>query len=752
MDNLARKISYSDDQIDALKKDAGFSTENIKEIQEERARIVQEIELSTELDLKSKLELKRQLTSEVSGTDLSKIQGFRKVMNEKISESLNFQYENRINENRDAFSFDSKRNLDTARQFIDDFKNLSLEKKRQWMQDLDKEITKRINLREQLRQQMPETDPEYFRTLRRSEMEALIKNISTLDEFMETNNKFYSRKEKEEIHQRISDCPKNEQEKIMSETKKTLEARKKMHEIFENLPSEFRAEIRDFEEYNFEQKKHALEQVENSMKKKFQKRLESAKNQNYTSQESADEAYEHFRNAEMLGDFGKIAAWNALDKQIDSEKKLKDEFDKLMGKLKQHLTTDQSASFKHRFSLASYSEKKDKLLVELKDLLNEKNEEADWEKEMTKKYSSSLNSAHQKGYISKSTMELSLKIWNKSDSDYKEETSGNFEELLKPYINAHKEFNEMVLQIKDRELTTPDELAKSMQDFNEGGLIQKIKTIEKLEKIIDEKKDPEQKEDGEETEQTINNLAGKASMAERRRDFQTAMDCYSKILELDPNDAMAKRNADYIEKMSKQTSSPDSKADNKDQKEKASSYVEEIKKNEDVRAKMEENTIKRTLAEEAAGSENSGRSTKALNRSNRSGELEKELTEKLAEDNYMLEKDGTASEVIDVNKDEKLTGANRAKLRQTAYEDIIRSSDTSYMQNIQFHDKSGRLIGANEALNQVDQDEENLKRDITRRALEKSGKTSSSPDTAENLKTILEEKLKNEDLETKLAA
>lgn len=770
MDSLSRRINITDDQVSEIEKGNGFNADDIKGIQEARSKITQEIELSTELKLSKKKDLIQRLNKETSSTDISTILKFRDTVNKEISNSLDENYEKRILDQKDVFSVDKDRGLDTAKDYITQFKALSIEEKRDWMAKLDQEIEERITLREQIKDELPEIDEQDLRKLRRSEMRKRVDNLKTIKKIFERDGKYFSSDEQKKLKARIADSDETDQEDLIKEAEESLEERKDFEKIYKSLPKEFITAAGNFAEQSFEEKERSLEKVREEMKKAFKGKFLKAREAGYVSQISEDEAYDYFKNADMLGKYGMIEAWNKLDGQLQEEHKLKDKFDKIMKELGKLLTPNEIAKFEHDFQMSSYLKKEGHLLPKLEELLKEKTMEKDDESKRTQDYTNGLKEANAKGYISKGTMELSLKLWKNGDEKYRNNTFDEkhpdiFKKKLEPYKEVYNDFQSSIAQIKTLKIMTPAAIAAKTLDFTQGGLTKRGQIVLELHetlksatgktadtKIPAQRKQEEFEDTETEAEKQIARLTMTAGQAERKREFEKAYDIYLEILDLDPSDQLARRNAAHMRSLIDQNDNEDESQStpNSEEKAKLTSFIKQTEKHQDIRSQMEEKTILETFADETAGSEAVGKSTKAINRSHKTSDFDRELAEKLAKDGYQLQEDGTATEIITINKDEKLTAENKHKLSTTAKEEIIRSSDPRYMQNIQFKDRNGQEVGAKEAFTAIDQKDEKIRKTILERTLAKG--LHQRLGSTKHLSSIIEEELEKDDRKVDLAA
>lgn len=767
MDNLSRKLDISNEQIGELEKEKGFGVEDIKDIQEARSKITEEIELSTHLKLSQKKNLIQRLDKEASSSDVAKVLDFRKTVNQEISTAMDEKYETKVMDHKDAFTLDDKRGLDTAKSFINEFKALTIEKKQEWLDKLDGEIEQRVTLRAKLREEMPELDDAQLRKLRRSEMQDLVDNVESAERFIKKNGKYFSPTEQKELKEKMADCSKSDQLKLLNEAEHSLHDRKELHQIFEHLPKEFIKTAGAFTEQALEEKERSIDRVKEEMKKAYKFKYAKACEAKYVSQRSADDAYDYFKNADMLGTYGMIESWNNLDKQLLDEQKLQTKFQKIMKDLVKHLTPEEINKHEHDFTMSTYSEKDKKILPDLEDLLQEKLKESTDETKRTESYNKELQDALNKGYISKNTMALSQKLWKNGKPEYKDETfdvnkKEVFAKKLQPYIDVFKDFEETMAKIKTGKLSPEKFIIDKTVDFKQSGLEKRGRIVMELHKIVDQSEKPEDEEEkkqsekpekaeASETEKKIAQLSAQAVQSERRKDYEKAHQCYQDILELDPEDQIAKRNADHLSKLinkDKPTSANDNNQTAK--KNTVETLINDVEKQEDIQSQMEEKTILETFADETAGSETVGKSTKAVNRGNHQGEMERTVAEKIGKDGFQLQEDGTATKIVTINKDEKLTADKKAKLKKTAREEIIRSADPNYMQNIQFTDRNGKEVSANEAFTKIEQNDQAIKKTIEQRAMAKGLKNNigSSKELQDMIDEQLEQKQRKVNLTT----
>jgi len=499
-----------------------------------------------------------------SGTNTSEIQAIsQQIEKEKVVVSkMLTQYIGTINSNREFFGVDPTRKLDTAQQYIDDFKNLPLEEKMEWLNRLSGEIDGLKSLYETAKSLAPDQMAK-FNTLRRSEKKEFLNTmkgsrsgLKQLEELLNKHKSHISPTEMEKIRQRMKDVPPSEQEDVLKQIlEKEITPRTEITQKFRTFPAEMRDKFPNFNEMNRTEREAAVDTLMQDLGKNYRTKLFESPLSKHISDDSKEKAYTWFVQAPPDQ---RVQALQMLESQMRLEEKLALEYEDLLEQMP--TTTDDNqadvAQRRREFYNSQYEVKANKL-KELKAKLEEMEAEGEEVEGLKDQYEDLLDNAVENKYISESTRERDLERFDEEDLATKKNDIEHFGERMKPRIELTNRFhNELSEEIQD----------EHSEEFYSLGYRDRL---EKFEALLKLQKNPLKKvgvegaandnadkpaeiagvEKNKNIEDIVKDLIIEASMAEGEEDYEEALACYEKILVLQPENKFALKRAEHLEEL-----------------------------------------------------------------------------------------------------------------------------------------------------------------------------------------------------------
>lgn len=714
---------------------------DVEEINEERNTLARSIREAAEFNNDEKQNYFETLSSEIDDTDLSAVRQFKtNIERDRTSvRGMIEAYTGMINKNRDAFGVDKNRGLNAADQYIEEFMQLDMQGKQEWLNLLESDITERLELLRRAKEMMPDQG-EYLHTLRRSEVKKLViekekssQNINRAKKIFTENSSAFSKEEQEDIMEELKDSPRHNQATLLNQLHNELKERKDIAGEYEKLPKEYKAYAPDFEKLSFDERQTSMAKIEVQVTKDYRDLQRNHKLAKHVSEDGKDAAYKYFRGLSLTE---KVAALGMIDAQFEMEKELSDEFEKLLKEYGKKAEKGEIERIKHEFYTADYQTKEEEKIPQLKTKL-EKQKETKEENELTESYTEKLDDAVKKGYIRKKTKELSLKKWNKNGIDYKRKTNDDFDSLLAPYIALFERFEAL-----------PESVKKENKEFYESGYDDKLRLISELEEDMEldenlnkkDEKNPNNIEKAEKISQRrLQQLTQMATTAEREEDFEKAYEYYAAILEMDPDDVIAAGRINFVKSRMDETPANDNNKTEKSGKD----MLSEAMRNQDINREREIYTVLKESAEETKASERQHGTIDASKRQKDVGNKEiAEALEKYSEGTAVLNKEGESEDILEINIDEQLSSQRLAELKRPVVSDILKSSDPTAMKSIQFKNANGQKLSATEGAKKADKVEEKIKKTLADKVINIANRRKKTINRAE-----LEEDLEKQDFE-----
>jgi len=711
IDNFDKfKVSVDNQGKDVLEKN--LDSYDVKEINAERNSLAREIRQTVEFNDEEKQYYFEKLANEVDDTDLSAVRQFKLQVDKDRQEIRGMieSYTGIINKNRDAFGIDTKRGLDAADQYIEEFMKLDAAGKREWLSALENDIEERMEMLRRAKELMPDKN-EYLKTLRRSEVKNLVgemekskAHIRDAEKIFAENPEEFSEDEKKELTEQLNDSSRHDQAKVVNNMRSEQKERKELTAGYNALPDKYKNLASGFNTLPLDEKRNAVENVENELTNDYRNLQRSHPLGKHISEDGKDKAYTYFKDCDLKN---KVDALTKLDSQFKHEKKLSDEFEDLLKKLGKNEKPAKLEKLRLDFYRADYQKKKEELIPGLKEVVKESDETTTEEKRLTENYKKMLDKAVEKKHIAKTTREKSLKKWAKESMEYKRETVDGFEDLLAPYTALFERFTAL-----------PEKLQKGNEAFFEAGFHRKLEMVTRLEEKIesaDKSKTPEkaEKKDIESAEKIskkrIQDLTNRATSAERDGEYKDALDYYGEILDVNPYDVIAKSRIKELKSMLKQDKEKIPKS-----KDAESALMAEALRQQEVNKQREYFTVLSVAADETKSSEAQHGTIVAAGRQKdaEDGEVAEAL-EEYSEGTAVLNKEGESEEILEINADKDTVSSEvLAGMRRPVVSDIIKSSDQTAAKFIQFKNSSGQKLSGAEGQRQADYIEEQMKENI----------------------------------------
>lgn len=705
------KFDVSENQAKAVDQNK-LDSYDIREINNERSALAKSIRQATEFNDGEKQYYFETLANEVEDTNLSAVRQYRLQVEKDRQEIRGMidSYTGIINKNRDAFGIDTKRGLDAADQYIDEFMKLDSAGKREWLSSLENDIEERMEMLRRAKELMPEQN-DYLHTLRRSEVKKLVgelekskTHVRDAEKIFADNTEAFSEDEKKELTEQLNDSSRHDQAKIVNNMRSELKERKELAAGYNALPDKYKGLSSGFNALPLDEKRNAVEHIENELTNDYRNLQRNHPLRKHISEDGKDQAYAYFKECSLKD---KVGALGKMDSQFKHEKQLSDEFEDLLKKLGKNEKPAKQEKLRLDFYKADYQKKKEELIPGLKKVVKESDETTAEEKSLTDNYKKMLDKAVEKKHIAKTTREKSLKKWAKESMEYKRETVDGFEDLLAPYTALFERFTAL-----------PEKLQKGNEAFYEAGFLRKLETVTRLEEKIetaDKEKTPEKagKKDIESAEKIskkrIQDLTNLATTAERDKEYEDALDYYREILDMDPHDLIAQSRIKEVK--SKTGQDKEKKQTGKDAE---NALMAEALRQQDVNKQREYFTVLSVAADETSSSEAQHGTITASKRQKDSEDWEvAEALEKYSEGTSVLNKEGEAENILEINADKDTVSSEvLAGMRRPVVSDIIKSSDQTAAKFIQFKNSSGQKLSGAEGQRQADYVEEQMKETI----------------------------------------
>ncbi len=412
---------------------------------------------------------KLEATNATSTTELKKLE--REIDEEKNAiQKMIVSYTRGIEQNRKFFGVDKKRKIDTAEQYITEFREQPYETKLEWLALLDSEIQGLKSLFEEAQALAPESMA-HFSTLRRSEKKTLIESlrknnerIAAVQKILQENANDYTADEVAQIKTEFHDLTPSEQPRYLAKLHHELDERKKYALTYNGLPPKYQTQLPNFTKLGLDEKKGGIDQLIAALTSDYQKGLFSTE---HICLESKLDAFTWFVSAPINK---RGEAFQLLHSQIEFEARLSAQFEEEAKKL----PPTEINGYRTKFYNSPY-EKKVGILSEIEEKTAQQENEKDASERCVQDYTDKIDKFEASGVLSQDTAEK-LRDWfeNKTDLTTKKrelallgsrmepriETKNRFERLLSKktqeenkrfYTLGHHDRNDLLKELLDKE-------------------------------------------------------------------------------------------------------------------------------------------------------------------------------------------------------------------------------------------------------------------------------------------------------------
>ncbi len=741
---MANKIDNFDKFDVSVDKQAKAVYENkldsydVKEINAERTALARSIRQATEFNDGEKQYYFEKLAHEIDDTDLSAVRQFKIQVDKDRQEIRGMidSYTGIINKNKEAFGVDTKRGIDAAGQYIEEFMKLDYAGKKEWLGALESDIEERLELLRRAKEMMPDKG-EYLSTLRRSEVKKLVQeldksksHIRETEKIFAANEDAFSEDEKKDLMEQLHDSSRHDQADTVNTIRNELNERKELIAGYTALPDRYKNLAPNFNTLPLDERRNAIGKIEAEITKDYRDRQRMHPLSKHVSEDGKDRAYAYFKQCRLKDKVGALAM---LDGQFKLEKELSDEFENLLKDLGKNEKPSTLEKMRLDFYKSDYKTKKENLIPSLRKKVEQSDENVAENKDLTGEYKELLAKAVLDRHIGKATQKKSMDRWAKRTLEDKRDTVDDFDNLLAPYSALFERFKAL-----------PDDLKKGKDEFYEAGFKRKMEMVIDLEKQLEtgeKEKTADNLEKVESAEKIskkrIQDLTNLATAAEREGEYGDALDYYEEILEMNPYDPIANSRVHHVKSMTAENG----EGERKPSQDRENEMIEEALHQQDINKEREYFTVLNVSADETKSSEAQHGTIEA---SKRQKDVEDwdvaEALEKYSEGTAVLNKEGESEEILEINVDkDTISSENLARLRRPVVSDIIKSSDQTAAKYIQFKNSSGQKVTGAEGQKQADHIEQDMKKKIESNVMDMAERRKIGIDE-DQLEEILEKK------------
>lgn len=647
------------------------------------------------LEESEKLRSKIKKTDIFAGKDLANWENKLNVANSNLDEEgikrLNrefdqqkFEIENMIGRytqkvltyKEKAFAVDKARNLDTAQEFIDWFKEQSIEDKRIGLTSLDSEIQKRIEARDAILKHHPELKQEIMK-LRQSEMQNKMEELNICDVNIEKYNvllkkhaKYFSAKSIQEFQEDFEDkTPFEQEDYIRRFNKEILAPRMQLTQIFESLPKKY--QNLKFFEMSRHEKQDWLDNLETNISKDFEKQVKGISRDVWSDKAKKFSVSSFIQHAQ---DLATKAQWlDQLPTWIAAEKDLAKQYRKFPKEIKE------LAGYKlNVWEKLSFEDKQDLL------------KSMDKETGMMKEFTKIIDKKTKDEVISDKTKDRYLKSFKDTDFTGREEALKNFETMIMPRKDLFEKFKELSKETQKqfagflkRGHRARLKIYQEALKFEEKLIAKKIEKGEKVdEKSIDKK---EKETQSKENLTLITKLKTKAEQHEKSGNLERAIGVYESMIDINPTDKKIQDKIKELEKEIEEAEASKREIEAAISKEMAKKAMRDELENIELAQKLIED--REEVIRASAGNENLERQVGHMTGAST---VEKKMNEHIIQKSKgekMIGRQGRVKKVhqIDINKfGKQKNDGQRLKIKEE-FEDLAKGKN---LENITFVDEN----------------------------------------------------------------
>lgn len=387
------------------------------------------------------------------------------------------------------------------------------------------------------------------------------------------------------------------------------------------------------------------------------------------------------------GDFDKIKALQSLPKQLEKAREdNRKNFDRPLDELMELATTDKAKNAvearRKKFYAGSFNLRQ-QLIQQLENDLKHARETSEQVARYTKSYLAKLDVALEKHIINERTHQRCKESWSNRPVREKAMIDRDFDGLVAERVIVLRNFDEVLGKLLKSKILIADEVTEKKEEFYDMNQYQRVTEVVALKKLLLENKISAQKDDvsenatGEDNDNVeydqesveiadrIADLTSQATKAERRRDWQEALESYQAILALDTKDPVALGRLPFVTKKLELQDIVNS-ADEVDAED-AGDVVEDNTKAILDEAKAKDIVMLEEFVRLASIAENSNNgSWHAEDRDAHLSPFDREVAKELAQfdSSVILRSDGTAEEKITVNFNGEVLNADTVEVGQ----------------------------------------------------------------------------------------
>ncbi len=621
--------------------------------------------------------------------EFEKQQGAIKGMVENYTQKV-------MNSRETAFTIDTSRNLDTAKDYVEWFAKQSFEEKQKALNVIDSDIKERQELRRKLLERFNKKD---VIKLRRSEMRDKVKELEQMEknegryaEMMKENERYFH--DPNEYLNQFKDKTLEEQERWIAVFKEEyLKPRKALVDIYDRLPDKYKNDSK-FLKVGKKEKMAFLEKLDIQLEQSYIKQVNEVKTE-VMSQNSKRFAIVDFLR---LKDVAAKAMWlEQLPKSIKAEEKFAKEYKEY----KKDLSLKMPNSGE-KLEITGYSEKEwNNLKFEDKEPLLKKMKA---EIKLKEPFLKIINEAVKDGSISKKTADRYLTLFSEGNISGRSQLCRNILTAMKIRRDLVKDFEQFDEETKNKFKSFYERGHKArMQIYQEAKLFEsKKKTEEETEAKKEEEEEVEKAPkalESKEIQEIIEELHKDADKFEAEGEYERCLDKHEDVLKLHPqNEYSLKKISEINEEMETIDSIMDKDIQDAVEKEaKTGSIQEEL--NQIALAEMLRKDREEVITYNR-GVENLGKQTTHLSDDSFDRNVQRKIYE-TSGGKQMLDEEGRVTDIEEVDLN---TLGKRDKSDIRYYRDRLRSlKNDDNLTNIRFVDQnSGRELRIDEATKQLD--------------------------------------------------
>ena len=321
------KAENAEEGATMIAEDRATNTKEVQNIQKEQSELRDKIASNDLLTEQDKEKWDKKLEEMQAVISAEKIQQLKHEFEQEQStiKSMVDTYTKKVIDNKEeAFAIDTRRNIDTAREYLQWFETQSYSEKQAALKALDNEIHERKTLRQKLLRKLDKKD---VIKMRRSEMQNKLEEL----EVVENNTAHYKRMLQKDVKlfhdinlyiEAFEDLTPQEQEDwIRRYEKEIAKPRRELVKTHESLPTQF--QHNDFLSFSSKEKRRYLESTEKVIEKQYIQRVQKIPKEIWSEQSKRFAIDDFIR----LNSLEQKAQWlEFLPKAIKAEEKLAKEY------------------------------------------------------------------------------------------------------------------------------------------------------------------------------------------------------------------------------------------------------------------------------------------------------------------------------------------------------------------------------------------------------------------------------------------